>query len=113
MAAAPDAKYKITDISLEYEIVTQHTLAKHISDEYQSMALLYDRVLKHRQIKLNKSEQPTVQLWILHCKGISALSFEISLNINDLFVLLSQFPYIFNFIARLISGSENDHLISI
>ena len=38
--------------------------------------------------------------------------FEISLNINDLFVLLSQFPYIFNFIARLISSSGNDHLIS-
>ena len=26
---------------LEYEIVTQPTLIKHISDEYQSMALLY------------------------------------------------------------------------
>ena len=49
--ASPDAKYKITDISLEYEIVTQHTLAKYISDEYQNMALLYDRVLRHRQIK--------------------------------------------------------------
>ena len=47
--AAPNAKYKITDIFLEYEIVTQPTLAKHISDEYQSMALLSDRVLRHRQ----------------------------------------------------------------
>ena len=28
MVASPDAKYKITDISLEYEIVTQPTLAK-------------------------------------------------------------------------------------
>ena len=52
--ASPDAKYKITDISLEYEIVTQPTLAKYISDEYQNMALLYDRVLRHRQIKVNK-----------------------------------------------------------
>ena len=50
--ASLDAKYKITDISLEYEIVIQPTLAKYISDEYQSMALLYDRVLRHRQIKL-------------------------------------------------------------
>ena len=30
----PDAKYVISNISLEYEIVTQPTLAKHISDEY-------------------------------------------------------------------------------
>ena len=52
----PDAKCSITDISLEYEIVTQPTLAKHISDEYQNMALLYDRVLRHRQIKVNKSD---------------------------------------------------------
>ena len=52
--ASPDAKYKITDISLEYEIVTQPTLAKYISDEYQNIALLYDRVLRHRQIKVNE-----------------------------------------------------------
>ena len=38
--ASPDAMYKITDISLEYEIVTQPTLAKHISDECQNMVLL-------------------------------------------------------------------------
>ena len=50
-AASPDA-----DISLKYEIVTQPTLTKPISDEYQSMALLYDRVLRHRQIKVNKSD---------------------------------------------------------
>ena len=46
--ASSDAKYKITDISLEYEIVTQPTLAKCISNEYQSMALLYNRVLRRR-----------------------------------------------------------------
>ena len=54
--SSPDSKYKITDISLEYETVTQPTLAKHISDEYQSMALLYNRVLRHRQIKVDKSD---------------------------------------------------------
>ena len=54
--ASPDAKYEITDISLEYEIVAQPTLAKYISDEYRNMALLYDRVLRHRQIKVNKSD---------------------------------------------------------
>ena len=38
--ASPDAKYKITDISLEYEIVTQPDLARSIRSEYQHMALL-------------------------------------------------------------------------
>ena len=51
---SPDAKYKITDTSLEYEIATQPTLARYISDEYQSMALLCDRVL--REIGVNKSD---------------------------------------------------------
>ena len=69
--ASPDAKYKITDISLEYEIViTQSTLTKYISDEYQSMALLYDRVLRHRQIKVNKSD--TTWNWSFNtpCKSL-------------------------------------------
>ena len=45
--AAPDAMCKITDMSLEYEIVTQPDLARSIRSEYQSMALLYDRILRH------------------------------------------------------------------
>ena len=49
--AAPDAKYKITDISLEYEIVTQPNLARSIRSECQSMVLLYDRILRHKQIQ--------------------------------------------------------------
>ena len=52
----PDAKSKITDISLEYEIVTQPDLVKSIRSEYQSMALLYDKILRHRQITVNKSD---------------------------------------------------------
>ena len=52
----PDAKYKITDISLEYEIVTQPDLARSIRSEYQHMALLYDRILTHRKIIINKSD---------------------------------------------------------
>ena len=39
----PDAKFNITDISLEYEIATQPDLARSIMSEYQHMALLYDR----------------------------------------------------------------------
>ena len=57
----PDAKYKITDISLEYEIATQPDLARSIRSEYQHMALLYDRILRHRKIIVNKSN--TVWNW--------------------------------------------------
>ena len=46
----PDAKYKITDISLEYEIITQPDLVRSITSEYQQMALLYDRILRHRKL---------------------------------------------------------------
>ena len=53
---APDAKYEITDISLEYEIATQPDLARSIRSEYQHMALLYDRILRHRKIVVNKSD---------------------------------------------------------
>ena len=52
----PDAKYKITDISLEYEIATQPDLARSIRSKYQHMALLYDRILRHRKITVNKSD---------------------------------------------------------
>ena len=52
----PDAKYKITDISLEYEVATQPNLVRSIRSEYQHMALLYDRILRHRKIIVNKSD---------------------------------------------------------
>ena len=52
----PDAKYKITDISLEYEIATQPDLTRSIRSEYQHMALLYDRIVRHRKIIVNKSD---------------------------------------------------------
>ena len=71
--ASPDAKYEISHISLEYEIVTQPTLAKHISDEYQNMALLYDRILRHRQIPVNKSD--TTWNWSFNtpCKSMKGI----------------------------------------
>ena len=43
----PDAMYKITDIFLEYEITIQPDLTRSIRSEYQHMALLYDRILRH------------------------------------------------------------------
>ena len=69
----PDATYKITDISLEYEIVTQPDLARSIRSEYQSMALLYDRILRHRKIIVNKSD--TVWNWAFNtpCKSLKGI----------------------------------------
>ena len=58
-ATTSDAKYKISNISLEYEIVAQPTLARIISLEYQNMALLYDRILRHCKIIVNKSTEST------------------------------------------------------
>ena len=69
----PDAKYKITDISLEYEIATQPDLARSIRSEYQHMALLYDRILRHRKIIVNKSD--TVWNWAFNtpCKPLKGI----------------------------------------
>ena len=54
--ASPDALYEISNISLEYEIVTNSILAKSIKTEHDEIVLLYDRILKHRQIPVNKSD---------------------------------------------------------
>ena len=69
----PDAKYKITDISLEYEIATQPGLARSIRSEYQHMALLYHRILRHRKIIVNKSD--TVWNWAFNtpCKSLKGV----------------------------------------
>ena len=69
----PDAKYKITDISLEYEIATQPDLERSIRSEYQHMALLYDRILRHKQVIVNKSD--TVWNWAFNtpCKSLKGI----------------------------------------
>ena len=63
-----DAKYKITDFRIW--IVTQPDLARSIRSEYQHMALLYDRILRHRKIIVNKSD--TVWNWPFNmpCKSL-------------------------------------------
>ena len=71
--ASSDTEYKITDISLEYKIATQPTLAKYISDKYQSMALLYDRVLIHRQIRVNKSDTTWNWSFNMPCKSLKGI----------------------------------------
>ena len=72
-AKVPDAKYKITDISLEYEIITQPDLARSITSEHQHMALLYDRILRHGKIIVNKSD--TVWNWAFNtpCKSLKGI----------------------------------------
>ena len=71
--ASADATYKITDISLEYEIFTQPDLTRSIRSEYQHMALLYDRILRHRKIIVNKSD--TVWNWAFNmpCKSLKGI----------------------------------------
>ena len=68
-----DATYKITDISLEHDIVTQPNLVRHISDEYQSMVLLYDRILRHRQIPVNKKDTMWNWTFNMPCKSLNGI----------------------------------------
>ena len=51
-----DATYKITDISLEYDIVTQPKFVHSVRSEYDKMVLLYDSVIQNSQIPLDKSD---------------------------------------------------------
>ena len=69
----PNAKYKITDISLEYEIVTQPDLARSVKSEYQCMALLYNRILRHRQISVNKSDTMWNWAFNMPCKSLKGI----------------------------------------
>ena len=70
---APDVKYKITDISLEYEIVSQPNLMRSIRSEYQSTVLLYDRILRHRQISVNKSDTTWNWSFNMPCKSLKGI----------------------------------------
>ena len=69
----PDTKYKITDISLEYEIAIQPDLARSIRSEYHHMALMYDRILRHRKFIVNKLD--TVWNWAFNmpCKSLKGI----------------------------------------
>ena len=71
--ASPDAKYKITDISLEYEIVTQPDFTRSIRSEYQSMVLLYDRILRHKQIPVNKKDTMWNRSFNMPCKSLKGI----------------------------------------
>ena len=68
-----NATYKITDISLEYDIVTQPELAHTIRFEYDEMVLLYDRVIQHSQISVNKSDTKWNWSFNKTCKSLKGI----------------------------------------
>ena len=66
-------QYKVTDTSLEYEIVTQPTFTRSIKAEYDKMVLLHDRVLRHRQIIVNKSDTMWNWSFNMPCKSLKGI----------------------------------------
>lgn len=54
-----NARYTITDISLEYEIVTHSELSRQIKNQHDRLPIYYDRIVRYRQF--NKSKTDT--LW--------------------------------------------------
>ena len=57
IAADVNSSYTIDNICLEFDKVTNEDLARNIRNQYAScLAILYDRVLRHRKITANKSD---------------------------------------------------------
>ena len=55
-AGDADASYHIGGISLEYDMVTHPELARMIDNQYKGcLAFMYDRVLRHRKMTMDKS----------------------------------------------------------
>ena len=51
-----DATYTISNISLEFDTITNASLASQIRTEYMKYSILYDRILRARIIPINKSD---------------------------------------------------------
>ena len=66
-ASDPDASYTISNISLEFDTVTNTSLASQIRTEYMKSSILYDRILRSRIIPLSNSD--TRFQWILIVRG--------------------------------------------
>ena len=54
-SATSDASYTISNISLEFDTVTNASLASQIRTEYMKSSILYDRILRSRIIPLNNA----------------------------------------------------------
>ena len=52
----PDATYTISNISLEFDTITNASLAGQIRNEYMKSSILYDRIPRARIIQLNDSD---------------------------------------------------------
>ena len=55
-ATDPDTMYTISNISLEFDTITNASLASQIRIEYMKSSILYDRILRACIIPLNKSD---------------------------------------------------------
>ena len=55
-AMNPDATHTISNISLEFDTITNASLASQIRTEYLKSSILYDRILRARIIPLSKSD---------------------------------------------------------
>ena len=55
-ATDPFATYTISNISLEFDTMTNASLASQIRTEYMKSSILYDRILRARIIPLDKSD---------------------------------------------------------
>ena len=55
-ASNPDASCTISNISLEFDRVTNASLASQIRTEYMKSSILYDRILRAHIIPLNNSD---------------------------------------------------------
>ena len=55
-ASDPGASHTISIISLEFDTVTNTSLASQIRTEYMKSSILYDRILRSRIIPLNNSD---------------------------------------------------------
>ena len=56
-ASGDNGSYTIDNICLEFDKVTNESLARNIRSQYSNcLAILYDRVLRHRKITANKSD---------------------------------------------------------
>jgi len=57
MSTDPTASYGITNISLEFDVVTNPNLARRKRQQYMSQTVvLYTRVLRHRKLAFNKRD---------------------------------------------------------
>ena len=55
-ATDPDATYTISNISLEFDTITNASLASQIRTEYMKSSILYDRILRTHIIPLSNSD---------------------------------------------------------